>query len=149
VGIVAGGYLAAFAIAYVFVWVYALATSGPDRQTYAAMYDFGDLVLFLAVSSVAAVPATGAALYFSRPYRSFWRVLSTAALTLAAAELVTLLTWSPIVPLEVFVAPLLGSTFLLAAIFAPTSSARRSLVVATALEAVLFVSVVYTWATHA
>lgn len=41
-GIVAGGYAAALALAFCVVLVYISRTSGPDRDTYAAMYAFGD-----------------------------------------------------------------------------------------------------------
>src|SRR5215470_32852 len=75
VGLVAAGYVGALVIAYVVVAVYVASTSGPDRQTYAAMYDFGDSLLFLAVFVVAALPATAAVLFFLRPHRSFWLAL--------------------------------------------------------------------------
>jgi len=53
-------YLAALVAAYVTVTIYAIATAGPDRQTSAGMYAFGDMLLFLAVFAVAAIPATAA-----------------------------------------------------------------------------------------
>jgi len=37
------------------------------------MYAFGDSVLFLGVLGVAAIPATGTALFFLRPRQGFWR----------------------------------------------------------------------------
>ena len=67
-----------------------MATSTPDRQTYAAMYAFGDSLLFLAVFGVAALVPTGAACFFLRPYPAFWRAITTAAIALtvtAAAAL--------------------------------------------------------------
>src|SRR5947208_11471265 len=80
---VLGGYVVAFLIASAVVAIYVAATNGADRQTYAAMYDFGDSLLFLAVFGAAAVPATAAALFFLRPYRPFWIALSVAALAIA------------------------------------------------------------------
>ena len=46
VGIVAGGYSAAFAVAYAMVGIYVAGTSGPDRQVYGAMFAFGDSCSF-------------------------------------------------------------------------------------------------------
>src|SRR5262245_6101207 len=92
-GLVAAGYVGGFVVAYAVVNSYIAATSGPDRQTYAAMYAFGDGLLFLAVFGIAAVPTTGAALYFLRPHRVFWRALSTAALVIAATGVAALITY--------------------------------------------------------
>ena len=153
-GLVVAGYVVAFAAAYVVVSLYVAATSGPDRQTYAAMYDFGDSLLFLAAFGVAAVPPTGAALFFLRPYPVFWQASSAGALVMAATALAAFFAclapraigmWSALVPLRVFLAPLLALLFVLAAVFAPKSSIRRRFAVATAIEATLFVSVFFTW----
>jgi len=67
--IVFTGFVAAALIASGVVALRVATSSGPDRQTYAAMYDFGDSVLFLAAFAVAAIPAAGAALYFLRSWR--------------------------------------------------------------------------------
>src|SRR5438034_10033264 len=83
VGLVGAGYIGAFALASAVVTAYVGATSGPDRQNYGAMFAFGDDLLFLGVFGVAAVVPSGAALFFLRPYRSFWRVLSVTALVVA------------------------------------------------------------------
>src|SRR2546427_523028 len=83
VGLVGAGYIGAFALASAVVTAYVAATSGPDRQNYGAMFAFGDDLLFLGVFGVAAVVPSGAALFFLRPYRSFWRVLSVTALVVA------------------------------------------------------------------
>jgi hypothetical protein len=87
IGLVGIGYVGAFLVASAIVASYVASTSGPDRQNYGAMFAFGDDVLFLAVFGVASVPPTGAALFFLRPYRSFWRALSIAALAIAATGL--------------------------------------------------------------
>src|SRR5262249_10185139 len=73
--------------------IYIASTSGPDRQTYGAMYDFGDSILFLAVLAVAAVPATGAALFFLRPHRSFWLAICVAAPAVAVPALVAMIQY--------------------------------------------------------
>jgi hypothetical protein len=64
VGLVVAGYIVAFMVASAVVAIYVAATSGPDRQTYSVMYGFGDDLLFLAVFGVAAVPPSGAVLFF-------------------------------------------------------------------------------------
>src|SRR5438045_8405183 len=83
-GIVAGGYVAAFAVARLVVSIYVASTSGPDRQTYGAMFGFGDMLLFLAVFGLAAVPATAAALFFLRPRRRSSRAPSFTSPFIAA-----------------------------------------------------------------
>ena len=87
VGLVAGGYVAAFVVAFAVVAVYVVMTDGPDRQASGGMYSFSDSLLFLAVFGVAAVPSTGGALFFLRPYPRVWRALSVGALASAAIGL--------------------------------------------------------------
>jgi len=159
-GIVAAGYVVALAIAALVTSVYVASTSGPDRQTYGGMYAFGDSVLFLGVFGVAAIPATAAALFFLRPRRGVWRALSVGSLAIAATAVAAVAlsivsrsanasasvrSWSMAVPLRVFAAPLLALFFLLCAVFAPTRSARLCLLGASAIEMVVFVSVVFAW----
>ena len=55
VGVVVVGYLAAIAIACVALSIYVATTSGPDRQTYGAMFAFGDSLYFLGVLGVSAI----------------------------------------------------------------------------------------------
>jgi hypothetical protein len=148
-GLVALGYVAAFAIALLVVRIYIAATSGLDRQTYGEMFAFGDSLLFLAVFGLAAVPATGAALFFLRPHPAFWVTLSLAALAVAATSLAALLmdaapmafdsspllhSWSAFAVLTILVAPLFAIFFLLSGLFAPSRSARISLTAATVVE---------------
>ena len=154
------GYVAALAVASLVVRVYIAATSGPDRQTYGGMYAFGDSLLFLGVAGVAAIPATGAALFFLRAHRGFWRILSIGGLATAATAILAsglflatrsaaghgALEWSAMLtPLRILAAPMLALFFLLAGLFAPTRAARICLASAAAIEAVAFVSVAYTW----
>ena len=160
VGLVAGGYLAALAIAWVTVKIYIAATSGPDRQDYGAMYGFGDSLLFLAVFGVAATAPTGAALFFLRPRPAFWSRLSVASLAVASTGLVATLiylapkaiesgsvlgSWSSVAVLRILVAPLFALFFLLSSLLAPNRSARIPLLVATAIETAAFAAVAFTW----
>jgi hypothetical protein len=160
VGLVAAAYVVAFAIAALVLAVYVAATSGPDRQASSGMFAFGDSLVFLAVLGVAAVPATGAALFFLRSRPVFWRVLSTGALVVASTAVAAVVLaaasssagvdsrlkwWDVIVPLRILVAPLLALFFLLSGLFAPSRSARFGLLSAAVIEFVAFVCVAFTW----
>jgi hypothetical protein len=160
VGLVAIGYAGAVLVASAIVAIYVASTSGPDRQTYGVMYDFGDTLLFLAVFGVAAVPPTGAVLFFVRSYRPFWRALSVAALAIAATGLAafvgylaaqtsdagsSLQSWSAVAVLRILVAPLFALAFFLSGLFAPNRSGRIALFVATVIEAGVFAYVALIW----
>ena len=159
-GIVVAGYVLAVAIATLVVRLYIAATSHVERQTYSGMTAFGDSLVFLAALGVAAVPATGAAFYFLRPYGRLWLALSVASLATAATAVVavvlsiaprvanigsTLQAWSMAAPLRIFAAPLLGLFFLVAGLFAPTRPGRVCLLAAASIEFVAFASVFLTW----
>jgi hypothetical protein len=150
------GYIGALAIASAGVSLYIAATDSPDRDTYAAMFAFGDSLLFLGIFGVAAVVPTGAALYFLRPYRAFWRVLSIAAVGIATTGVAAFCVflamrktdpnsvasvWPALAVLRVLVAPLFALAFLVSALFAPSRVPRNALLIATALEA--FASLYY------
>jgi hypothetical protein len=153
VGLVGAGYVGALALAAAVVAAYLLATSGPDRQHESGMAAFGDALLFLAVFSVAATAPTGAALYFLRPHRAFWRALSTCALALAITAIAALVAyaapqasdpgsmlnaWSAVAVLRILVAPSLALASLLAAAFAPVRGPRLGLLGAAAVETAVF-----------
>jgi hypothetical protein len=142
----------------VVVRIYIAMTSDVDRQAASGMTAFGDSMLALAVFGIAAIPATGAALYFLRSRRSFWIILTIAAVIVAGTALAALaLSVGPLradarfqsvgmmAPLRVLVAPLLGLFFLLCALFAPTRTVRLWLAGASAVEVIVFASVVFTW----
>ena len=78
---VAGGYVAAFLIASAVVAVRVATTNTPEvEQASSGMYAAGDAFLFVAVFGVAALVPTGAALFFLRPYRLFWAMISLMGL---------------------------------------------------------------------
>src|SRR5262245_14874956 len=158
-GIVAAVDVAAFVIASGVVAAYIASTNGPDRQTYAAMYDFGDSLLFLAVFGLIAIPATAAGLFFLRPYRKFWFVLSVTALAIATTCVAALAidaaphigyagwvgqSWLVLASLRILIAPLFAFVFLLSGVFAPSRSTRMSLILAMLIEASAF-GLVITW----
>ena len=146
-GLVAIGYVAAVAAAWLVLHIYIAATSGADRQTYDGMYAFGDSLLFLGALGLAAVPATAAALYFLRPRPAFWATLSVVSLVIAGTGVLAAGVYSsaPVVTLRIFVAPLLAMFFLLAGLLAPNRRARIALIAATTIEAVAFAYVVLGW----
>jgi hypothetical protein len=156
-GLVGAGYVGAFALAAAVVTAYVLVSSGPDRQDESGMAAFGDALLFLAVFSVAATAPTGAALYFLRPHRAFWRALSTGALVLAITAIAALVAyvapqasnpesalnaWSAVAVLRILVAPSLALASLLAAAFAPGRGPRLVLLGAAAAETAAFAGAV-------
>ena len=158
--IVVGGYIAALLVASAAVAINVAATSGPDRQGASGMYAFGDSMLFLGVFGIAAIPATGAALYFLRSARGFWRPLAIVGLVIAGTALAaavlylvgrgtvpgsTLQVWAGFSVLRILIAPLFGLAFFLAGLFAPTRSDRIALLVATSMEAVAFGAIALTW----
>ncbi len=153
VGLVVAGYVIAFSATVAILAIYVTLTGGPDRRNYGAMYAFGDSLLFLGVFGVATVPPTGAALYFLRPCRPFWLVLSIGALlsTLtgiaALIEFITARTpnphagvdsWLTLAVLRILVAPLLALALLLTGCFAPYRSSRIIFFISTAIEATIF-----------
>ncbi|HEX7676728.1 MAG TPA: hypothetical protein VF713_01290, partial [Thermoanaerobaculia bacterium] len=123
-----------------------------EAQGAGGMYAFGDSIVFVAVFGVLALLPTGAALYFLRPYRRFWMVLSRLCLAVAVTGLAAailfaigrhamspspLAMWAALSMLRILVAPLLGLTFLVCALFTPHRSPRLAFLAATAIEAAL------------
>jgi hypothetical protein len=150
--LVTGGYVAAFIIATAVVAIHVAVTS-KDSVGSDGMYAFGDSLFFLAAFGLASIPATGAGLFFLRPFPAFWRRLSTVALMIAATALLALMVyvvsltvragsafhaWSAFAFLRIILAPLFALGFFLATIFAPSRAARIALFVATLLEAAAF-----------
>jgi hypothetical protein len=160
VTLVAGGYVAAFLAASAAVAIRVASTSGPEAQAAGGMYAFGDSVIFVAVFGVVALVPTGGALYFLRPYRRFWMVLSLLCLVVAVTGLTAailyavgrhaapsslLATWAGYSVLRILVAPLLALAFLVCSLFTPHRSPRYAFLAATAIEAVLTACVAAVW----
>jgi len=147
--LVIGGYVAAAVAAAAAVGIYDALFRGPDDQASHGMLAFADSILFLGVFGLAAIPATGGALYFLRPYAAFWRLACTLALVIAASGVAaligcfvirsadagsTLATWVLWSPLRIFMAPLFIPAFFLSALFAPIRSLRYALLGAALIE---------------
>jgi len=152
IAIVMGGYLLALLVAIVVMYIYATLVDSPERQASSGMAAFGDSLLFLAVFSIAAMPATVAALYFVRRSDTFWRLTSVVALCIAMTGISALLaylfnfdansmfyTWSTLSPLRILLAPFLAFGFFLCSLFAFTPIYRNRLRAATAIEAMIFI----------
>jgi hypothetical protein len=147
-GVVGAGYVAAFVVAWLAVELYVAATAGPDRHTYAAMYAFGDSILFLAVLGVAALPPTGAAFYFLRPVTRLWRALAITAGVAALVSIAAAVTYAAkpqsqnvlvmLTPMWMLATPLLAATFVLSGLFAPIRSARIALLACGVLHLAVF-----------
>jgi hypothetical protein len=144
-GLVVAGYIAAFALAWAVSVAYIALTPHVDRNLYQGMTAFGDGLVFLWAFGLAACVPTAAALYFLRPYPKFWRVLSLAAIVIAATAALAAVPGVMWGPLRVLIAPAVGVALLVCAVFAPNRSARMTLIAATATEAAVFVYVVAGW----
>ena len=153
VGVVVVGYLAAVAIAYVAVSIYVATTSGPDRQTYGAMFAFGDSLYFLGVLGVAAIPATGLGLFFLRPYAAFWRVLSACFIFITALTFIALVVyttrvesqWVALTPLWLLAAPVFAAAAFVSGVFAPKNFSRSALIGTSVVHGAVFAYVVVAW----
>ena|SRR5437867_1129602 len=149
VGVVAIGYIAAILIASAAVAIRVAYTSGPESQASSGMSAFGDALLFVFVFGVIALVPTAAALFFLRPYRRFWTLLSAAGLAVAVTGVAAailfevgrhaapspLAAWDVLSVLRILVAPLLALIFLVCAVVSPQRSSRFALLFATVVEA--------------
>jgi hypothetical protein len=149
VALVAGGYAACLALAFLAEALRVAATGGPARQAAGGMYGFGDMVLFATVFGVAALVPTGAALYFLRPFATFWKVTSISSVAVAVTGVAAAVlfvagrggTVGPLAAcaeysvLRIFAAPLLALAFLVCAALAPSRAPRIAFLAAALMEA--------------
>lgn len=143
VAVVIGGYVVAIVIASITVTVWRRLTDTADAQAAGGMYAFGDTLMFFFTFAVAAIPASGAALYFLRPVRVFWTILATIAIAIASTAVAAGLAyafartsaWGAFSVLRIFATFGFAIAFLVATLFAPRAGARWALLAATATEA--------------
>lgn len=153
--LVAAGLLAALVVAVAAVGMFGAGDKASD-----GMAAFGDSLLFLGAFGVAAVPATGAALFFLRPHARFWQGAAIVALGIAATGIAALAAYSSgrefdagsvlaalsaFSPLRLLAAPLFALAFFLAAVFSPSRGSRGMLLAAAAGEAAVFLWVTAEW----
>lgn len=145
VGLVVLGYLLALVVAWGTVVAHVAMTSGPAAQASSGMYAAADAILFLAAFAVASIPATGAALFFLRPYPVFWHILSLVALIISSTALIAAAAFllgrtadrgtllgevAMAAPVRVFLAPPFAALWLVAVPFAPLHRPRLLLGIA-------------------
>jgi hypothetical protein len=149
IALVAGGYMAALCLASAVVAVHMGETDGPGARAAGGMYAFGDSLYFVGVFGLGALPPTGAALYFLRPYPRFWQVLSILGLSVAATGVVAAVLFAvgrhappgllarlgAVSVLRILAAPLLTLAFLVCTILAPHRFSRLAFLAATVLDA--------------
>jgi hypothetical protein len=148
---IAGGYFVCFLIASAAVAIRIASTSEAASRAAGGMYGFGDVVLFFAAFGVPALVPTGAALFYLRPYSSFWKVLSALGVAVAVTgiaaailysigrhELATpLATWAAYSVGRILVSPLLVLAFLVCAVLSPHRPSRLAFLAAAAMEALV------------
>jgi len=160
ISVVVAGYVAAIILALAAVAIRVARTSGPEAQAASGMYAFGDSVLFVAVLGIAALVPTGAALFFLRPYRAFWYVISGLGLIVAVTSVVaaalfafgrhvagpsTLATWAALSVLRILIAPILALSFLVSAVLSPYRVSRLAFLAATVMEAAVTAYAIVVW----
>lgn len=146
------GYIIAFLVASIVLYIYVAAVDSPERQASSGMTAFGDSILFLAIFTLAAIPATCAALSYLRSYTAFWRVSSIGSLGIAITGIAGLLAYiinfgstshfyygSMLSPLRLLLAPAFAIAFFLCALFAPTPVFRNRFIGASVIELSVFV----------
>jgi hypothetical protein len=148
IGLIALGYIAAFAVASGVTAVRVALTSGPDAQASSGMSAAGDAFLWLTVFGICALVPTGAALYLLRPYRRFWELIGFAAVVVAVTgvaaavlyargrtgELSVLAVLATLSPLRMLVAPMCALGFLVCALVSPRGAPRLALLSAACIE---------------
>jgi hypothetical protein len=147
IALVIGGYVGAFLAASAAVVVNDARMDPITQQS--GMAAGGDMILWLGVFALASVPATGAGLFFLRPYQKFWRILCLLSLIVAgtavfaavgyllhAAPGSPLYYWTAGAVLRLLMTPMLGLAFLVCCAFAPGRTFRLQLLAATLCEGV-------------
>jgi hypothetical protein len=149
IGVVAGGYLLAAGAASTAVAVHAALVSVVDVQPSGGMSAFGDLALFVAVFTVTALVPSALALFFLRPYRRFWIVVSALGAAVAVTSILACVVfiagthaaaptslgfWAAMSVLRLLAAPLFALTFLVSALLSPYRGPRMLLFAACIIE---------------
>lgn len=156
---IASGYLLAAILATAGVWLYhSLATLDPAEAS-GGMAAFGDLVLFMALFSLAALLPTAKILRLLRGCQAFWTGWSSLSLLVTATGVfMSALILAPglvragafptlymLAPLRVLIAAPLAMIFTLSALVAPGVRARWVLLICTGIELIGFTAVILKW----
>jgi len=156
--LVTGGYAAALVVAAAAVAARWLLQADAGSGGAAGMAAFGDALWFLIVFAGAAMPATGAALFFLRTRPVFWRIASLVALATGATGIATLVALpvahcatllpaacSLLAPLRLLLAPGLALALALAGFFSPLRGCRRILLGCAACEVIVLLGALLIW----
>lgn len=149
IGLVLGGYVLAVVFAIVVTVAY-IATEPPDAQASQGMLAFGESLVSMGAFGFAAIPPSGLALYFLRPFERLWAIFSIVAVVFALTGLVGIagFAWSQRDQSDVALAASLfgilrvgGAPIFLVGdivftIFAPSKRSRLTLLGAGAIELV-------------
>lgn len=148
----AGGFLAAFAVAVVAVMIREHLTDGPDAQASSGMYAAGDMFLGIAVFGLLSLAPLALGLYWLRPVARFWAVLVWLAGLLAVTGPLAVLVsgwlrqpagnWAFLADLRVILMPLVALAMATTGLFAPQPRARWVLIGAAVVEGSIFAGVV-------
>lgn len=156
---IATGYLLAAILATAGVWLYhSLATLDPAEAS-GGMAAFGDLVLFMALFSLAALLPTAKILRLLRGSQAFWTGWSSLSLLVTATGVfMSALILAPglvragafptldmLAPLRVLIAAPLAMIFALSALVAPGVRAKWVFLICTGIELIGFTSVMLKW----
>jgi hypothetical protein len=151
-GIVLGGLVASFALAYVAVSIRARLNQSPEAQAASGMYAFGDLLMGMAVFGLLALGPLGLTLYWLRPVARFWTLLARAALVLVLTGPLAVLTvgwlrqllgsWTILATARIGFMPLIAPALLVAGLFAPHSRPRWLFLASAVVEGGIFALVI-------
>jgi hypothetical protein len=158
VGIVLGGYVAAFIASIVAGWLYNWRVSKLPYDTSGGMYAGGEMIQSLAAFFLVALVPTVLALWFLRGNDRFWNTVAGAALVFAVVGLFAvvspmvipervgvMLFLSLIAVMHLLGAPLWFLSFGVFALLAPTRATRRKMTLAVIIEGVTGICCLIHW----
>jgi hypothetical protein len=153
-GVVLGGYALALLMSGVAVAIYDRRFTPRDNATMGGMIAGGEMMYFIGLFLLGALPPTGLGLWFLRRHRPSWSVFTTLGLGFAVAGLVSvlaLLVQTAVPPLppwlllvDVFsIGQMLGSPLFIAgfglfALLAPARDLRVRMLMAAGIEVLVF-----------
>ena len=154
VGIVFLGLIAAFAAAWVAVYLRQLATDTREALAASGMYAAGDMFLGIGVFGILALVPIGLTLCWLRPVARFWSALVWTAMIFAVSGFLALAAnmaattstggWIFFAQARVGLMPLSALALFTCALFAPLARHRWLLLAAAFTDGVIFSGIVLT-----
>jgi hypothetical protein len=157
-GLVAGGFAGAIAIAVLAVLLGGNSAADPNAS--GGMQAFSDMLLFAGVLGVLALIPAGAALFLFRARRPAWVTLAIVVLLLAATGVAAIVLYVTsrtltvhtllgvvvlLTPLRMLAAPLLSLLFLVTGALAPFRGPRYAIFAAALVEAAVCLTAAFLW----